>query len=131
LRGTPEAEADQTLASDPSDYVVLVVGRDMTPFAKADENGLKEKSSLWLKKTKVKLVPSRVEIQRPRPDQPQAENTSGVVFVLFYFAKKTAAGEAALPTDEKSVEFVCQAGGTSIRTSFELQKMAGPLGLDW
>lgn len=135
LRGTPEAEAEQIVAQEVPEYVVAVLGRDMTSFAKAEESGLKEKSYLVVKKAKAKakLAPSRVEVQRARSssDQPQAAGAAAISAVIFYFPKKTAAGEPALAADEKSVEFVCEAGGAQIKTSFELQKMAGPQGPDW
>ncbi len=44
LRGASEADAEQILAQEPREYILVVLGSDMTPFAKADENGLKEKS---------------------------------------------------------------------------------------
>ncbi len=86
---------------------------------------------MQVKKTKAKLAPTRVEIQRrTSSDQPQG-GTSPIAAVVFYFAKKTAAGEPVLAADEKSVEFVCEAGGAHLRTNFELQRMAGPQGPDW
>lgn len=133
LRGTPEADAERIVAQEVPEYVVMVLGRDMTPFAKADENALKEKSFLVVKKSKAKFAPARVEIQRPRSssDQPQAAGGAAISTVVFYFARKAATGEPVLAADEKSVEFVCEAGGAQIRTNFELQKMAGSQGLDW
>ena len=131
LRGTPEAEAEQIIAQDVPEYVLVVLGRDMTPFAKADENALKEKSYLLMKKTKAKFAPTRVKIQYPRSSPDQAAGASGISAVVFYFAKKTPTGEPALAADEKSAEFVCDVGGAQIKTNFELQKMAGPQGPDW
>jgi hypothetical protein len=133
LRGTAEADAEQILAQDLAEYVLLVLGRDMSPFAKADENALKEKSYLLTKKTKTHLAPVRVELQHPQSasDQPKAATGQEVTGVAFYFRKKTAAGEPALAPDEKSVEFVCEAGGLRLKTGFDLQKMAGPQGPDW
>ncbi len=131
LRGTPEAEAEQLIAQDVPEYVLVVLGTDMTPFVKADENALKGKSYLLIKKTKAKFAPTRVEIQHPRSSPDEAAGASGISAVVFYFAKKTPTGEPALAASEKSAEFVCEVGGTQIKTSFELQKMAGPQGPDW
>ena len=133
LRGTAEADAEQILAQDLPEYVLLVLGRDMSLFSKADEKALKEKSYLLSKKTKTHLAPVRVELQRPQSasDQPKAATGQEVTGVVFYFLKKAAGGEPVLAPDEKSVEFVCETGGLRLKTGFDLQKMAGPQGLDW
>lgn len=133
LRGAQEADAEKFLAQELSDYVLTVVGSDMSPFAGIQENGLQEKSYLFIRKTKSKLAPTRVEIQRPQasPDQPPPAGNTGASLVVFHFAKKTAAGEPVLPTDEKVVEFVCEAGNVHLKTNFELQKMVGSQGPDW
>ncbi|HJY85757.1 MAG TPA: hypothetical protein VKE24_02870 [Candidatus Acidoferrales bacterium] len=133
LRGTAEADAEQILAQDLPEYVLLVLGRDITLFAQAGEKALRGKSYLLAKKTKTHLMPVRVELQYPQSasDQPKAATGRGVSGVVFYFSKKTAGGEPALAPDEKSVEFVCDAGGLHLKTGFDLQKMAGPQGLDW
>jgi len=133
LRGTPEAQAEQIVAREMPEYVVAVLGRDMTPFGKVDEKGLKEKSYVVVRRTKAKFAPSSVEVQRARlpSGQPQATGEAAILAVVFYFSRKTATGEPALAADEKSVEFVCEAGGAQIKTNFELQKMAGPQGPDW
>jgi len=133
LRGAQEADAEKFLSQELPDYVLAVVGSDMSPFAGIQENGLLEKSYIFIRKTKAKLAPTRVEIQRPQasPGQPPAAGSPGVSVVLFHFAKKTAAGEPVLPADEKGVEFVCEAGSAHLKTNFELQKMVGSQGPDW
>ncbi len=121
LQGAPEAQAEQVLGQEPPEYVVAIVGQDMAPFLKADEAGLKEKSYLTMKKTKAKLEPVRVEIRR------DAQRISSIVF---YFAKKSSAGEPSIAADEKQVEFSCQVQGLSIRAKFEPQKMTAEQGMD-
>lgn len=134
LRGSlQEADADKLLAQELAEYAVVVLGPDMTPFAKAEEKGLAEKAYLMVKKNKTKLPPARVEIQRAQSaaDKSPAAGGQAVSAVVFYFARKSDSGEAAIAADEKSVEFACEAGGARIKTSFEPQKMAGAQGPDW
>jgi hypothetical protein len=126
LRGTPEAEAEKFLAQEPAEYGVVVLGPDMTPFTKADENDwkeLKEKSFLAPKKLKAKLGPSRIFVER-------SGDGKKVLAVYFYFPKKTATGEPALPAEERSAEFVCQLGRLTLKASFDLQKMTDSQGID-
>lgn len=124
MRGTlQEPDAEKFLAQEPQEYTVVVLGPDMTPFNHTDEKTLKEKTFLHLKKSRQKVSPARVEIQRARDSQ-------AVSAVVFYFAKKTGAGEPVIAADEKSVEFVCEVG-VYLKTNFEPQKMTGAQGLDW
>ncbi len=124
LRGAVlESEAEKFVAQQPTEYQIVVQGPDMTPFAKVDEKALKEKTYLLGKKSKQKLLPSRVDFQRGRDGK-------RVTAVAFYFAKKTESGEAAFAPDEKGIEFVCQAGSTALKTNFEPQKMADKQGTD-
>ncbi len=118
-----EADAERYLAQPVADYQLLLFGPDMSPFEKLDENSLKEKSYLEMKKSKQKLAPSSVQIQRT-PDGKR------LVAVLFSFPKKSSSGEATIASDEKSVEFVCSAGPFKVRTSFEPQKMVDRQGSD-
>ena len=71
----------------------------------------------------------RVVIQRKqgaKPDDPQS-----ILAVVFLFAKKDASGQPAIGAQEKNLEFVCESGLATLRTSFDLQKMAGAQGPDW
>lgn len=117
LRGMSEADADKQLAPTPEQYIVIILGRDMTPFAKSSEDSLKSKTRLKLKKNKGELTPVKVEIMR-------AKEGPGVQAVLFYFERKNAGGEATIAADEKGVEFVVEATRTTLKTSFDLTKMA-------
>jgi hypothetical protein len=123
LRGTPEAQAEQALSKEPEMYLISVSGREMSPFTKTDEMTLKQKSYLMAKKTKQKMTPDRVEILR-------APNSQNILGVNFYFTRKSTSGEPTIPVDEKQVEFSCETPVTKIHTNFDLQKMAGPKGVD-
>ncbi len=130
LRGAmKEEDADKALAEVPPEYQVTIAGQDMTPFLKLEEKDLQAKTYLMLKKEKTKLSPARVVIQRKeggKPDDPQA-----ITVVVFLFAKKDASSQPAINAQEKNLEFVCEASGATIRTTFDLQKMAGAQGPDW
>lgn len=130
LRGSmKEDDADKALAEEPAEYQVSVSGQDMTPFLKVEEKDLQAKTYLMLKKEKIKLAPVRVVIQRKqgaKPDDPQS-----ILAVVFLFAKKDASGQPAIGAQEKNLEFVCESGLATLRTSFDLQKMAGAQGPDW
>ncbi len=126
LRGVAEAEVERFLAQEPALYEVMVAGPDMTPFASADEKDLKamqERSSLTSKKSRTRLAPEQVEVERG-PDSKR------IVAVHFYFAKKTAAGPSPLSAEEKGAEFICQVGRTTLKANFDFQKMTDNQGTD-
>jgi hypothetical protein len=124
-----ESDAGKALADQPAEYTITVAGQDMTPFLKAEEKDLAGTAYLIAKKQNAKIPASHVVIQRTsnaKPDDPRS-----VAVVVFYFAKKNAAGEPVFGGPEKSAEFVCVSGGVTIKTSFDLAKMSGPSGPDW
>ena len=126
LRGVAEPEVERFLAQEPALYEVMVSGPDMTPFASADEKDLQamqERSSLASKKSRTRLAPERVEVERG-PDGKR------IVAVHFYFAKKTAAGPPPLSAEEKGAEFICQVGRTTLKANFDFQKMTDNQGTD-
>ena len=118
-----EADAEKYLAQPVSDYQLLLFGQDLSPFDNVGENSLKEKSYLEMKRSKQKLAPANVQVQRT-PDGKR------IVAVLFSFPTKTSSGGATVASDEKSVEFVCSAGPFRLRTSFEPSKMVDRQGSD-
>jgi hypothetical protein len=118
-----EEDMEKQFAQPVESYQVLVVGPDMEPFEGADENALKAKTYLTPKKSKLKISPARVEIQRASDGQaPQV--------IIFFFSKKSANGEATIAADEKSVEFSCSAGKANIKATFDLSKMEDKEGRD-
>ncbi len=118
-----QADADKLMAGAVNEYEVLVTGPDMTPFAQADEAKLKAAAYFAAKRSKQKLAPSRVQIQR-------GAGGKGVTAVLFSFPKKAENGEAEITPNEKSVEFVCTLDKFVLRSSFDPQKMADKQGQD-
>ena len=118
-----DADAQKALTEPVTEYQILVVGPDMRPFNGVDEKTLAANAFLKAKKSKEKVAANRVEIQR---------DSSGekVMAVLFAFPKKAGNGEATISTGEKGVEFECHAGKLSLKTAFELQKMADQQGTD-
>lgn len=108
-------------ASEPQEeYQIVVQSEDMTPFARHDEKFYQENSFLDVKKTKQKVSPSHVQYER---------DEKGLVgAAVFFFPKKTAAGEPTVPSDEKNVEFTCKLEGSRLQVSFDPQKMVDQSG---
>ncbi len=132
LRGTmTQAEAEKLLGEVPAEYTVTVAGLDMTPFLHLEEKDMMTRAYLMPKKEKTKIAPSKIVIQRKPGTDATSSDPKSVAAVVFYFAKKQASGEPVLGVQEKNAEFVYQEKSTTIRATFELQKMAGPQGLDW
>ncbi len=123
-----EADAAKALADEPTEVTITVVGQDMTPFLSAEEKDLAAKASLQQKK-QAKIPATHVTVQRipgRKPDDPRS-----IAAVVFYFAKKSASGDPILASNEKNVEFLCEAGKATIKTSFDLSRMALANTPDW
>jgi hypothetical protein len=118
-----ESDADRLLAQPVVTYDVLVTGRDMTPFAGAEEKELQSQAFLQTKKSKKKIPAAGVQIVRS-PDG------KAVVAVIFSFPRKEQNGEAEIAPDEKGVEFQLKRGDLSLRFAFEPQKMSDVQGID-
>jgi hypothetical protein len=123
FRGMSEADAEKIMNLPVTEHQIVLYGSDMVPFAKSDEMSLMEKTFLKLKKNKQKISPSRVEIMR-------SQDGKRISSILFYFAKKSEAGEPVIAPDEKGVDFECRTDEVSIRQSFEPQKMISKAGPD-
>jgi hypothetical protein len=119
----PEADAEASLEKPVDVYQIVVAGTDMTPFSNLDENALKAGAFLTPKHSKTKLASTAVTIQR-------AADGKGVGVLIFSFPKKLDNGQPAIVSDEKSVEFIYTQGKFTIKTAFELSKMAGSHGID-
>ncbi|HWG60004.1 MAG TPA: hypothetical protein VN661_13245 [Candidatus Acidoferrales bacterium] len=124
LRGqmTP-AQAQSQLAAPTDVYEVMVAALQMNPFEGVDEKTLKQKTVLEMKKSKAKVQPSKVEIQR----SPDGKRIEGVVFS---FPKKADNGEATISPEEKEVQFMCQIPELDLRAKFDLSKMTTQQGRD-
>ncbi|MFY9532304.1 MAG: hypothetical protein WBC04_22410 [Candidatus Acidiferrales bacterium] len=124
LKGQMKQEdVDKALLQPVGDYDVLVVGKDMSQFAKSDENALKGQAYLSTKKTKQKISPGRVQIQK-------SQDGMNIVALIFSFPKKTSNGENDIAPDEKGVEFVLAAGQVKLKAGFDPSKMANQQGRD-
>jgi hypothetical protein len=123
-----EADAAKALADEPSEIAITVVGQDMTPFLAAEEKDLAAKAFLQPKK-QARISASRVSIQRIPGRKP--EDRTSIAAVVFYFAKKSASGDPVLTANEKNLEFACEVGKATIKTSFDLSKMTLSSGPDW
>ena len=108
-------------ASEPrEEYQIVVQSEDMAPFVRHDESFYQANSFLDVKKTKQKISPSHVRYER--------DEKGLVAAAVFFFPKKTAAGESTLPSDEKNVEFNCKIEGSRLRVNFDPQKMVDQSG---
>jgi hypothetical protein len=108
-------------ANDPQEeYQIVVQSEDMSPFIRHDEQFFQANSFLDVKKTKQKISPSHVRYER--------DEKGLVTAAVFYFPKKSSAGEPAVGNDEKNVEFNCKIEGSRLRVNFDPQKMVDNLG---
>jgi hypothetical protein len=120
---TKEEDAEKELAVPTDTYQVFVAGPDMKPFAVIEEDELKRGTFLQTKKTKQRISPSSVQIERT-PDG------LGVQAIVFVFPKKSQSGESTIAADEKSADFNCVAGPVRIEATFDISKMDDAHGRD-
>jgi len=124
LRGQmTEADAQADLAKPVEGIELAVLGPDMTPFKGMDENALKSAASLTGKHSKTKLAPTEVRIQK-------SQDGTKIAGILFVFPSKASNGEASISPEEKNVEFAVTAGKFTLKSSFEVSKMADSQGRD-
>jgi len=121
--GKDESEVDKYADHPLDDYEVVIQGRDMTPFNQNDETFFLTHSSLEIHKTKEKLTPQRVTLER-------GEDGKKVTAALFFFQKKSSSGENAISPDDKEVQFTCSLGKSVLKTSFDPRKMTDQKGSD-
>jgi hypothetical protein len=121
-----EADAERYLSEPPEGYEIVIESpepSDMAPFRRLDEMALKEKAYLRTKKTKQKLSPARVTIERTADGR-------GIAAIVFLFPKQTPSGEPVLPPGEEGAEFVCSTNDVSFKSNFDFRKMGTKEGLD-
>jgi len=118
-----EEDANKELAHPVEVYQLLVTGADMQPFVGVDDGELKRGALLTTKKTKQRIIPSSVAIER-------TPNGPGIQAIVFSFPKKTPTGEATIAADEKGADFTCVAGAVRIQATFDIPKMDDPQGRD-
>jgi len=115
-------DAKKDLAQPVDMYQVLVAGPNMKPFQSADESALKNNAVLETKRSKQRLTPSEVKIQRGAD--------GSIESVVFLFSKKAASGEPTITPTEKGADFVATPSGVKISASFDLSKMEDSQGRD-
>jgi hypothetical protein len=124
LRGAmTEADAEKLVAQVPDEYVVRVLGNNMSIFAERGEKAFESAAWLDLKKSKTKLTPTHVTFER----NPQSEKIESV---SFYFPKKDQNGNPAIAPDEKEIDFFLKVGDAKVITYFETKKMVDLQGID-
>jgi hypothetical protein len=123
LKGQLKPEdAPKDLAQPVDMYQVFVAGPNMKAFQSVEESTLKNNAVLELKRSKEKLTPSDVKIQRGAD--------GSIESVVFLFPKKAANGEPTIPPIEKGAEFSASLNGTKINVSFDFSKMEDAQGRD-
>jgi hypothetical protein len=124
LKGSmTEADAEKTVANVPDDYMILVQGTNMQVFQHRGEEAFAKEAYIQLKKNKQKLSPTKVSFLKGSDGQT-------VTGAVFYFAKKTAAGEPTIAPDEKEIDFYLQVGDSRLLTYFDPKKMVDAKGED-
>ena len=120
--GSIAPDTDKYVNMPQDEYQILVQSSDMTPFLRHDEEFFQQNAWLQIKKSKLKLVPTRVLYQRAG---------TGVDAAVFFFARKSPSGAPAISPDEKSVEFSLKLEGSTLRVTFDPQKMVDQSGPDF
>lgn len=118
-----DAEAAKLLAEPVTDYEIIVLGPDMTPFQKLTEDQLKSAAFLEGKESKQKVAPVSVRLNR----SPNGATSS----VAFVFPKKSGSGQDVASTNVKGLEFACKLKGLNLRYTFEPRKMSDASGPDF
>jgi len=116
---SPES-MDQHLPPAPAEFLLAVVGPNMSAFDHADEAALKNKS--YLSVGRQKISPARVEVARA-----QDGRISGVVF---HFPKTDAAGRPLIAGSAKDVKFIERGAATGFQADFNPRQMVDSQGPD-
>jgi len=119
--GKDEASAEKYVESPLDEYQIAVEGTDMAPFYHNEEKFFEANSALEVKKTKQKISPSHVVYNR--------NEKSVITSVIFFFPKKVNGQDAISPSD-KSVEFTCKMGKSTLHAMFEPKNMLNQKGVD-
>jgi hypothetical protein len=120
--GRDEAAAEKYAEAQVEEYQIAVQGTDMAPFVHNDEKFFQANSLLEIKKSKLKIPPSHVEYTHD-------ENNGRVTSAIFFFPKKTS-GQDSIGSSDKSVEFTCKLGKSTLHAAFDPTKMVNQKGPD-
>lgn len=121
--GRDAAEVEAFVSKPLDEYEIVVQGRDMSPFVNNDEKFFQANALLEVKKSKDKIAPSRVTLER-------GADGKTVTGAFFYFPKKSASGENEIAPDEKGVTFSVKLGKSTLKTDFDPRKMDDQKGSD-
>jgi len=121
--GKKDVDVTKYATEPQEEYQIVVQSTDMAPFFHHDEKYFQGAAFLQMKKSKLRLSPSKVRYERD-------SNGVLVTVAIFYFPKKTPSGVPTIPADEKSAEFSCKLEGTLLQANFDVQKMTDSSGPD-
>lgn len=121
LRGAMDQAAAQKFSDAPqAEYQIVLRMDDMSPFTQKDEKFYEQNAFLQMRRSKLKLAPSKVVYERMGN---VTEN------VAFYFPK-TVDGAPTIPNDETDVTFSCKIADQTLRADFKPKKMVDQFGPD-
>jgi hypothetical protein len=119
--GKDEAAAEKYVETPVDEYQIVVQGLDMAPFYHNEERFFEANSTLEVKRIKQKFSPGHVAYNR--------DDKGAITSAVFFFAKK-ANGQDTISPSEKSVEFTCKLGKSTLHAVFEPSKMVNQKGAD-
>ena len=119
--GKNEADAEKYVEAPMDDYQLAVQGPDMAPFYHNEEKFFETHAALEVKKTKQTATPSKVVYNR--------DDKGAITSAIFFFPKKVNGQDFINPSD-KSVEFTCKLGNSTLHAVFEPSKMVNQKGED-
>jgi hypothetical protein len=119
--GKDQAEAVKYVEAPIEEYQIAVQGLDLAPFYHNDEKFFAANAALEVKKSKLKEAPSHVVFNR--------DDKNAITSAVFFFPKKVNGQDLISPTD-KSVEFTCKMGKSTLHAIFEPNKMVNQKGPD-
>jgi hypothetical protein len=121
LHGVIDQSAVKKFTDAPrAEYEIVLRMDDMTPFTEKDENFYQQNAFLEMRRSKLKLPPSKVLYER------LGTTSEDVVF----FFPKTADGAPTIARDEADVVFGCKVADQTFRADFKPKKMVDQFGPD-
>jgi hypothetical protein len=121
LHGLMDQSAVEKFTDAPrAEYEIVLQMDDMTPFLAKDENFYQQNAFLQMRRSKLKLPPSKVLYER------LGTTSADVVF----FFPKTAEGAPTIASDEADVVFSCKVANQTLRADFKPKKMVDQFGPD-
>lgn len=123
LEGKPSEQLTKAVATPPAKYQIIMFAPDLRAFQIAGVDALKQTVYLETKKNHEKILPDKITLGT-------AAGGQRVIYILAEFPRSTEKGEPNLTSDEKSVDFVAEAGKVKLKFHFELSKMTDKEGAD-